>query len=520
MNTGATPDGLVLPKFEPIDHKTPPEMDMNWQCKVILHPFAPPPTLNPSEIEKINKETPFYQLCTALVTSVRSRTIHEFVFSAQVVSVENPENTWWYLTIGYSTKVSLDKGKTWQKTDLPWDAKYLATGVWTLGRNNATAVGKSPLNWLDTRNVEWWKMPYAQDGPTPADNEAAIWMWFHDNLPTRMMYGAGPEADRDDKTKLLGSADEWPLFQMFSFTYFDGFEVGSSVTLPENFEISSTIPMGFESGNPKNYELFSWNGNSGLTTFMSPINEKYNPLPTRVFYKWKEDGDYKVVQDRAQNTLMHYGDYNHSSEPFIKVETALMYGIAPRKMENKPVLAGTSYIIDTYSNEITDCNAICFPDGQGGQISGGAEPPDWIQIPGVQGKIKATIIGNNHMAPNNTPVTIISCLFPPSDEFPIGRYLWCWYSPLDASGRESRPITFMESAAELGAGTSLALADYFDYQIFKEEISNSYFDFPTSCAVKYHDIKNPCSASEGKESCNCKEAMLSRVLTPHSISSK
>ena len=77
---------------------------------------------------------------------------------------------------------------------------------------------------------------------------------------------------------------------------------------------------------------------------------------------------------------------------------------------------------------------------------------------------------------------LLSVLFPPTKEYPGPRYLWTWYSPMDGSrGLHSRPVVFMESASTIGEGTSLALADYFDYKEFSTEIDGSYFEVPEPC---------------------------------------
>jgi len=75
---------------------------------------------------------------------------------------------------------------------------------------------------------------------------------------------------------------------------------------------------------------------------------------------------------------------------------------------------------------------------------------------------------------------------PPNPDTPFteGRYLWTWYSPFPGSdGTHSRPVTFMESASEIGKGTSLALADYFYYEEFKEPIDPRYFEAPAVCTM-------------------------------------
>jgi len=62
--------------------------------------------------------------------------------------------------------------------------------------------------------------------------------------------------------------------------------------------------------------------------------------------------------------------------------------------------------------------------------------------------------------------------------------LWTWYSPLDdgSQGVHARPVTFMESASSISeGGTSLALADYYDYQEFSDPIPSWVFNIPSVC---------------------------------------
>jgi hypothetical protein len=110
-----------------------------------------------------------------------------------------------------------------------------------------------------------------------------------------------------------------------------------------------------------------------------------------------------------------------------------------------------------------------------------AEPPNWVAIKGEQGTIQATVENNSVLCPENT-VTILSVLFPPSvPNYPDSTYLWTWYSPLTADGTSSRPVTFMQSQSGVGVGTSLALADYFNYHQFDQPIDPSNFNIPSQC---------------------------------------
>ena len=274
-----------------------------------------------------------------------------------------------------------------------------------------------------------------------------------------MMFGQGPT------TPILGDPSQLALFQMFSFTYFPSFEALPSNPLGTPLEVPD-IP-GFNFGNPNNYQLFEWNTNFGMTVFMTPVNEKFNPLPTRVLYVWKPDNEYHLSTDRSQSTLMKY-NYNQGN-PFTS-QVALLTGAVPEH-QTPPPNSDAGFLINYDGETITNCMGFGnFPFPQ--------EPPNWAQIPAVQGTIHATVDDNPTLCPNNT-VTIISVLFPPSlPQYPDSTYLWTWYSPLDPTGASSRPVTFMQSQSGVNKGTSLALADYFDYEEYGSPIPPCNFDVP------------------------------------------
>src|SRR6185369_3888717 len=105
--------------------------------------------------------------------------------------------------------------------------------------------------------------------------------------------------------------------QMYSFSYFPVYSVNDGQAVKTLAELkASTIASvtfeGFAIGNPNGYQSFVWNGNFGMTAFMTPVNEEFNPLPTRVLYVWKPDDEYEVYSDRAQDTLM---DYTYNPNP-------------------------------------------------------------------------------------------------------------------------------------------------------------------------------------------------------------
>ena len=92
----------------------------------------------------------------------------------------------------------------------------------------------------------------------------------------------------------MGDPTQLAFFQMWSFTYFplfQSYDAGSEATAKPTTFTAPSIP-GFTVGNPNGYQNFVWNLNFGMTAFMTPVNEAFNPLPTRVLYVWKSDADY------------------------------------------------------------------------------------------------------------------------------------------------------------------------------------------------------------------------------------
>jgi len=434
----------AYPQLQPVT--TPaPVMPAAWTATVLLHPFSPPLSSDPKP------NNPFFQLCVAQV-----RYLAGTFLDVQITGCEY--GTWWFYIDPRGTRLSTDQGKTWRDVDMGWALP--AAGWFGKQTPAASCAGASPLNWMGGPQVDWWKAPVPS--VKPGAPPAATWMWFdsESGAPVRMMFGQGPPS--------IGQGDpaQLAVFQMFSFTYFPVFEVSDGPLEKPNAWSSPAFP-GFQVGNPNKYENFEWNANFGATTFMTPVNEKFDPLPTRVLYVWKPDAEYEAYTDRAQHTKMLY-EYNPGG---VAAEVALLTGRAP----TKPGPAGSDegFIID-YSVEPgtpPKCGPIPYPQ----------EPPDWVSVPSVEGTIQATITDNPVVAPGNV-VTVFSVLFPPAlPNYPVSTYLWTWYSPLDPSGVSSRPVTFMQSQSGVGVGTSLALADYFYYEEFAEPIDPANFEIPSVC---------------------------------------
>lgn len=439
----------AYPSFEPVT-TPPPPMPRSWTAVALLHPFSPPLSSN------LTPDSPFFQLCVANI-EYRAGAFLDI----QIGGCEY--GMWWYSITSTETMLSTDEGRTWTEVDMGWT---LPSDWFGAHFGLASCAGRSSLNWMGGPQVDWWKVPV----PIPESPPAATWMWFDSTsgVPVRMMFGEGPpNPEQGDPTQLA-------FFQMYSFSYFPVFEV-NDVSAKPTVWLPPTFP-GFQIGNPNGYQSFAWNTNFGMTAFMTPVNEKFNPLPTRVLYVWKPDSEYKVFSDRAQGTRMLYG-YNPGNPEELAEQVALLTGPAP--VASPPPDSDEGFLINYYVQpgpRPTCIGGSSFPFPQ--------EPPTWVSTPAVEGTIRATITDNPVVAPGQV-VTVFSVLFPPAPpNYPEATYLWTWYAPLDASGVRSRPVTFMQSQSGVGVGTSLALADYYYYEEFTEPIEPANFTIPPCCSAQ------------------------------------
>jgi hypothetical protein len=427
-------------------------MPKTWSATVLLQPFSPP------QYSPANEETPFFELCVA-----------DLIYSAGTYFYANiygcvSRNTWEYYISPQGTQLRFNGGG-WSFVEMGWS---MPTNWFGGEESNAVCCGASPLNWMNAQTCEWWRAPVPGTSPP-----AATWAWFDSTTgaPVRMMFGDGPMASPD-----MGDPSQLAILQMYSFIYFPVYNANVAVPTPDEVKTSTaSMPTfdGFAIGNPNNYKHFVWNGNFGMTAFMTPVNEQFAPLPTRVLYVWKPDGKYEVYSDRAQNTLM---DYVYNPDQPIEQQEALLTGPAPNVMSPGPENSDCSWIINYLSNGDVQCagpnQGFDFPQ----------EPPNWVSIPGVEGMIQATITNNPVLGPNQV-IAVYSVLFPPSSpNYPESTYLWTWYAPQNADGTESRPVTFMQSQSGVNLGTSLALADYFYYEVFTNPIDPANFDLPAECS--------------------------------------
>lgn len=442
------------PSFTPVTVSAPPAMPTTWSATVLLQPFSPP------QDAPANQDTPFFELCVADL-----KYWAENYFSANIYGCVSG-NVWQYVITADGTEVSFNGGD-WSFVEMGWS---LPTN-WLGGEEpNAICCGASALNWMNAQTCEWWRVPVPGTSPP-----AATWAWFDQSngAPVRMMFGEGPLASPD-----MGDPTQLAILQMYSFSYFPVY-TANDAAVPDTADgakkLVASMPTfpGFAIGNPNNYANFVWNGNFGMTAFMTPVNEDFAPLPTRVLYVWKPDDQYEVYSDRAQNTLM---DYTYNPGGSITQQEALLTGPAPALVSPAPENSDCSWII----NYMNDGDVQCAGPNQGFDFP--QEPPNWVSIPAVAGTIQATITNNPVLCPNQV-ITVFSVLFPPSPpNYPQSTYLWTWYAPQDPTGETSRPVTFMQSQSGVNLGTSLALADYFYYEAFDTPIDPANFDLPAECS--------------------------------------
>ncbi len=434
-----------------------PQMDQGWTATVLLHPFSPP---LPHDRKP---DTPFFQLCVATIDCYQGQSINsQPFFSARIKGCDY--GRWWYMIDSRGTRLSTDDGKSWTNVDMGWS---LPTD-WFGGQGaKAACAGSSPMNWMSPRSFDWWKVPVPLPGTT---TQAATWMWFDSETgaPARMMFGNGPPTpEKGDPTQLA-------LLQMFSFSYFAHYEAAGGAhgwAAPEQWQDPEIA--GFAVGNPQGFKPFVWNTNFGMTTFMTPVNGAFDPLPTRLLYVWKPDEGYHLYTDRAQSTLMQY-NFNTSqpTTPAITRVESLLTGHDPGPPTPN---SGSGFLYTVFADGTSKCaTGDDFPFAQ--------EKPEWVSIPAAKGTIRATIVDNPALCPDQT-ITVYSVLFPAAEpNYPEATYVWAWYAPEPGSdGTNSRAVTFMQSQSGVNTGTSLALADYFYYQPYAKPIDPGNFAIPIVC---------------------------------------
>jgi len=436
---------IAVPALATTIKSNPQPLPEEWFATAVLQPFSPPQGTTTKE----EMDTPFFQLSLARVaySSVKN------LFVVKVTGCDDGRR-WWYKMRGNETYKSKD-GESWKPVNTGWS---FPSRTWTQG---ATLVGESSLNWMSDRQMSWWKKPF---------KKTSVWFWLfrESGIPFRMMFAAPPPSS------IRGRPDNLAFFQMFSFSYlvdFKTYEFADEPSIMETLNNAKDMPI--QCGNPYDYELFEWNSHFSMSAFMVPVDFNSNPLPTRVFYRWDKSGQYKGrIFDRAQTTEMHY-NYNKDHPTFI--DTAALFG--PWDSDSKPAVANRGF--DLNENRFswnTTCTEFVVE-----KMTLGQQPPSWPKLGHAQ--IKGIIrkpedAPANWVSPltgSNRTVALIQCLFPPQlPNYPNSTSLWTWYDYTDvvSFGQRdvARPIVFMQSAPSIGVGTSLSLADYFDYNALDQGV--------------------------------------------------
>lgn len=445
-------DGIPLqyPQLEKKRKPSKPALPKHWQCKALLHPFAPPDSTH-------RQKGPFFEFCVARIECCTDEWLSVRLRCADGGSV-------WFRTVNISgecrTIRSDDSGTTWRGADLNWRVPDFH---W-LDHHDCEYVGSGPLNWMNDDLLDWWKFPLGADESKHSDIARACWCWIHARGPDkglayRMMFGA-PPADL-----LRGELDRPALFQMFSFSYLFDYSFEPLEEPPAQWRWPEIQGLDI---NPAGLKPVVWEAQFGMTAMMTSCRYSYNPIPTQVLYRWLPEGRYPEIKVlRAQRTLMQMC-FNRD-KPY-RTQTDLLYGPGP---DDSP--AGVGYLV----SENWDHDKTCVQLKADG-VAIGQQPPNWMSACDGKrplAKIVASISGNPCLGHD---LIIYSVLFPPTTTYPQGRYLWTWYSKDDPSGSRGRPVTFMESASDVAeGGTGLALADYFDYRMFVAP--DWAFDLPKCC---------------------------------------
>ena len=293
----------------------------------------------------------------------------------------------------------------------------------------ASCVGEAPIL---TRNQEWWKT---------SDPPGANWIWYNttDRIPFRTMYYAAP----------TGSA---PIYEFFTFSYYPVFEsvpktnLADIVQLCNQSDATMDVPeLDFDDfrallkshhypeQNPDTIELAQqwipglsecsstgslppeWPNQVEGTVFMTAVNYKVNPFPTRVYYDWTQI---------AQNTSLY-----DSASPGASSNVALLTG-------------DTGYIFERQSDgRVSNCQ----------QVLPGPQIPNWQRIDGCE--CRAELAPYSVLNPTGTTTKILWC---PTD-LSADQVFWTWYSD------KGTPVVFMQSNSSPTAGTGLNLADYYTW---------------------------------------------------------
>eukprot|EP00040_Diaphanoeca_grandis_P002949 m.23194 g.23194 ORF g.23194 m.23194 type:complete len:687 (+) comp14112_c0_seq1:168-2228(+) len=453
-----------LSEFGACKNHTKFELPNRWTATALLHPFSAPQS-DPAP------KGPYFSLSVADISYTPTQ------FQVHLKTCDGDE--WWYdmqpgVFRGVRVRSSTDANPDGpgEILDLGWT--FPSTN-W-LGEDddpNWGCNGASPLNWMSPSESYWVKKADHQPLSPDSLNASSTWFWFDKTtgFPKRMMFGGTPLNMTHGIESKLG------FFQMFSFSYITKFHAyPQGASMPTTLSLDTPSIPGFECGNPKDLPPFTWSSLQGLSSWLVPVNPIYNVLDTAFYYSYSADQSTQSVQvTEMDNTF-------NPNQTELR-DTAVLFGANA----NDSILAAFNHcpgwivLAPNRSNLVHNLSV----DG----VGLGQQKPDWISLGNksatdpalVVPRIMGTISGESELTDSNETVAIWGVNFPPGNQkysngvtetliYTKSNFLWTWYAyPSEGSQVTTpRPVVFMESASPIGEGTSLALADYFDFFNYEE----------------------------------------------------
>ncbi|MEQ8860855.1 MAG: hypothetical protein RIC56_19595 [Pseudomonadales bacterium] len=329
--------------------------------------------------------------------------------------------------------------------------------------DSARCAGESRVQGI---NAQWWK---TRVEPEANQQPPTTWFWFDMN-------------GRPWRTMFAKPSFEFGVLGLFSFNLFQQFHAVDETPIPQAIAACKDVPsapLTIDSGTdlyahdvaesrrspdwpavPQisglNFEcsvdaLPEFQPSFQMTTFMSSVAYQYDPLPTRVFYRYDDDV-------RSMRTRMYNSGQKVIEGSDINADALLIGG-------------------DGYLVQPQQCQ----------QVLPGIPVPNWQTVDDCRCRAR---VSNDPAWSQFDDQLVIQC--PLEDE----RVFWMWYTPA------GHPIVFMETGAPVGEGTSLALADYIGYEA-PTVVPSGTFDVPNSCEAPTTSGYARVTAHSGGGDRNC-----------------
>jgi hypothetical protein len=331
---------------------------------------------------------------------------------------------------------------------------------------DAVCDGEAPVG---PKQTQWWKMR------TPEGRSKRQWYATDTRLPWRVMF-----PDRSSDPAVIGD---------YAITYFSTFTpltetklkrlrdycvanarkpdkatadartarelmaLGKDISDTERTKRTQALIPGISQKACANYAPPAWPHQFITTGILTPVQFKWTPLPTILFYDWKKAG-----------TLFGYLYEARTQPPTLEIVSVLRHQIG--------------YSVERLPNRVFACGA----------KGPGVVRPDWMASAGCD--CKAVIANNPQFGPEEVSA-IRACPIKNLGLYPM----WSWYT---AAGR---PILFTEPRAN---STGLHLADYYRW-LPGVTMPQDAFALPKQCTYEGAQAKLPVAgnglAAEGAASC-------------------